>query len=235
MKVVAISDLHGQLPKDLPEGDVLCICGDIVPLEYQRDLVSSISWFVRVFDVWANNLSYSHVIFIGGNHDFFLEAIHKGNRSATDVMKRLFPGYLKSQTKLIYLYNNSVVIDGKKFYGMPFIEDLSNWAFYATEDDMKKYCNMISKSCDVLMTHMPPSINGLGEVIQSGHFNTGTNYGSRILSDAILERDIKYAICGHVHSGMHLPTQLENGTTAANVSLLNEDYKMQYYPLEFEI
>ena len=35
MKFTAISDLHGYLPKDLPGGDVLCICGDIVPLDYE--------------------------------------------------------------------------------------------------------------------------------------------------------------------------------------------------------
>ena len=42
MKFTAISDLHGYLPKDLPSGDVLCICGDIVPLDYR--MISLRAW-----------------------------------------------------------------------------------------------------------------------------------------------------------------------------------------------
>ena len=51
MKVVAFSDPHGYLPKvkDFPECDVVCIAGDICPLDIQRDLVESISWFLLTF------------------------------------------------------------------------------------------------------------------------------------------------------------------------------------------
>ena len=43
MKIVAVSDLHGNLP-DLPPCDVVCICGDIVPLWVQKSYEKSISW-----------------------------------------------------------------------------------------------------------------------------------------------------------------------------------------------
>ena len=36
IKVVAISDLHGYLP-EIPECDLLCICGDLVPLNVQAN------------------------------------------------------------------------------------------------------------------------------------------------------------------------------------------------------
>ena len=36
LKITAISDIHGDLPIIDP-CDVLCICGDIVPLEIQRN------------------------------------------------------------------------------------------------------------------------------------------------------------------------------------------------------
>lgn len=42
-------------------------------------------------------------------------------------------------------------------------------------------------------------------------------------------RNIKYALCGHVHSGEHTP-QNYNNTIVMNVSLLDEDYKIAYKP-----
>ena len=71
MKVVAFSDPHGYLPKlkDFPECDVVCIAGDICPLDVQRDLVESISWFLLEFKPWAESLPCKKVIFVGGNHD----------------------------------------------------------------------------------------------------------------------------------------------------------------------
>ena len=73
MKVVAFSDPHGYLPKvkDFPECDVVCIAGDICPLDVQRDLVESVSWFLLTFKPWAESLPCKKVIFIGGNHDYY--------------------------------------------------------------------------------------------------------------------------------------------------------------------
>ena len=80
IKVVAMSDMHGSLPKakDFPKCDVVCIAGDICPLDVQRDLVESISWFLLEFKPWAESLPCDKVIFVGGNHDFFLHHIGPG-------------------------------------------------------------------------------------------------------------------------------------------------------------
>ncbi len=69
MKIIAISDLHGYLPK-ISECDVVCICGDIIPLQYQNDTIKSISWFLLDFVPWANSINCDKVIFIAGNHKF---------------------------------------------------------------------------------------------------------------------------------------------------------------------
>ena len=88
MKFTAISDLHGYLPKDLPGGDVLCICGDIVPLDYQSDFTQSVAWFCLDFAPWADSQPYRKVVFIGGNHDFFLQELGERHRPSS-VMKHL--------------------------------------------------------------------------------------------------------------------------------------------------
>ena len=135
MKFTAISDLHGYLPKDLPGGDVLCICGDIVPLDYQSDFTQSVAWFCLDFAPWADSQPYRKVVFIGGNHDFFLQELGEKN-SPTAVMKHLLPGPHKGQSKLVYLCDNSIEIDGIRIYGTPWIADLARWAFYKPEDEL---------------------------------------------------------------------------------------------------
>lgn len=246
MKVVAISDLHGYLPKveSMPAGDVLCICGDIVPLDYQRDLIMSCVWFALDFNKWANSLPYKKVIFIAGNHDFFLEELGpKHKHTASEVMKKLLPGSHKGESKLVYLFDNSVEIEGKRFYGTPWIEELDRWAFYRPVEHTDEYGNglkelyaKIPNKCDVILTHMPPKYMGLGEVIQGGNFNTGADYGSQALADATVgkQKEFKYLLCGHVHSGCHLPVD-SNGRKLVNVSIKDENYKVNYVPFVFEI
>ena len=246
LKIVGLSDIHGLLP-ELPECDVVCCAGDISPLDYQSDQTQMLGWFYLVFLPWVESLPCKKFLLCAGNHDFFLQNIHRRLidssdgcmrytwRSPGDVTKKLFPGMLKGKyNKFVYLCDSSFEYEGKRFYGTPWIADLSRWAFYLDNDSlMEKYKN-IPKKCDVIITHMPPKIEGLGEVIQEGCFNTGTDYGSQELADVLKTRDFKYALCGHTHSGQHLPVDLD-GKKLVNVSLKNEDYKESYYPFEFEI
>ena len=246
LKIVGLSDIHGLLP-ELPECDVVCCAGDISPLDYQSDQTQMLGWFYLVFLPWVESLPCKKFLLCAGNHDFFLQNIHRRLidssdgcmrytwRSPGDVTKKLFPGMLKGKyNKFVYLCDSSFEYEGKRFYGTPWIADLSRWAFYLDNDSlMEKYKN-IPKKCDVIITHMPPKIEGLGEVIQEGCFNTGTDYGSQELAEVLKTRDFKYALCGHTHSGQHLPVDLD-GKKLVNVSLKNEDYKESYYPFEFEI
>ena len=246
-KCVGIADTHGLLPGDLPGGDILCICGDISPLDYQDDQTQMLGWFYLEFLPWVESVPFKKVLLIAGNHDFFLENIHKRIksitsdyidytwRSASEVTKKLFPGMLKGKyNKLVYLCDSSFEYEGKRFYGTPYIGDLTRWAFYRNNEDLMERFRNIPKRCDVILTHMPPRIEGLGQVIQSGTFNTGSDYGSPELAEVLMTRDFKYALCGHVHSGQHLPVEID-GKTPVNVSLKNENYQYQYYPFEFEV
>lgn len=246
LKIVGLSDIHGDLPV-IPECDVVCCAGDISPLEIQTDQTSMVSWFCLEFLPWVESLPCKKFMMISGNHDFFLQNIHRRLidesdgyrrytwRSASDVMKKLLPGNLRGKyNKLVYLCDSSFEYEGKRFYGTPWIADLSRWAFYQDNDSLLEKYKNIPKKCDVIITHMPPKIEGLGEVIQGGCFNTGTDYGSQELADVLMTRDFKYALCGHVHSGQHLPVDLD-GKKLVNVSLKNEDYNYQYCPFEFEI
>lgn len=234
MELTAISDNHGYLPKDLPGGDVLCICGDIMPLDRQSRPSLGTEWFQGEFMDWINSLPYRKALLIGGNHDFLLEDIGKayGHDKVLDV---LLPGYDKNESKLQYLCDSSIIIDGVLFYGTPWISVLSRWAFYKPHKELVEAYGMIPPKCDVLLTHMPPKGNRLGTVLQHGVYNTLADYGASELDDALSVREISYALCGHVHSGNHSPAPIGKTSHAVNVSLKDEDYKVAYRPFVFRI
>jgi len=77
-RIVAIADLHGHLGFSLPDGDVLCIVGDIVPLyssaEDQKP-EQEMRWFDTKFRMWLRRESnnFDHIVITPGNHDCLFE------------------------------------------------------------------------------------------------------------------------------------------------------------------
>ena len=72
MKVTAISDLHGNLI-DIEPCDLLLICGDISPLEIQRDYIQMTKWIFNEFQEWIMKIDCPTIILTPGNHDFWFE------------------------------------------------------------------------------------------------------------------------------------------------------------------
>ena len=233
IKVVGMSDLHGYLPKQIPECDIVLIAGDIVPLDIQWDTTASISWFLLDFKPWAEALPCEKVIFVAGNHDKFLYEIGpETNHTASDVMKKLLRVH-KKQSKLVYLCDSSYEYKGRRIYGFPWCPELSKWPFYLSHEGLEKKCEILPKRCDVLLTHCPPSYGLAGTVLQQG-YNYMTNFGCVELSEALTFRDIKWVVSGHIHSGNHRE-EMVNFTNIVNVSLKDEDYKVNYEPFVFYI
>ena len=251
MKLIAISDTHGYLPKidDIPECDVICHCGDLVPLEYQNNLGESLGWFHLDFLPWIDNLPCKKFVFIAGNHDFFLQDLMYARRpdfsikmrSPAETIKVLLPGNHKSEhSKLVYLRDNSVEIEDKRIYGTPWISGLNGWAFNKYEEELETdFYSKIPKKCDVLLTHMPPAIGEVGVVHERGA-NYGNDYSSYALAEVLRNRDVHYAFCGHVHSGQSesflYEAQGDREHYVTNVSVKDERYlvKPQNYKI-FEI
>ena len=152
-------------------------------------------------------------------------------RTASDILRKLLPGNNKGKHKLVYLRDNSVEIEGKLFYGTPWISDLPKWAFNKTEKELEGIFKNIPKKLDVLLTHMPPAIGSVGIVLQRG-CNYGSDYSSQALADAILSRQIKYSFCGHVHSGNHVLHEYKPECFIQNVSIKDEDYVVRTHYLQ---
>lgn len=69
MKLIAVSDLHGSLPKIEDEADIMIIAGDISPLYIQGRKPAMISWLKNEFIDWINSLNVETVYLIAGNHE----------------------------------------------------------------------------------------------------------------------------------------------------------------------
>ena len=222
MKVIVTSDLHGHLPTIKEKAELLLICGDILPLNIQRDCKESRIWLINDFTDWCNSLNVEKIIFIAGNHDFIFE------RNSTDMF-----GIFNNKIK--YLQNNSydyLSDEGiiYKIYGTPLCKKFGNWAFM--DYDLTKAYKAIPNDCDILISHDAPDLCNLG-VINEG-WNKGVNAGNKILAEAIIEKHPKYVFCGHIHSGNHIVSDY-NGIKLCNVSLLNESYHPTNYPVTIEI
>lgn len=235
MKIVMMSDVHGDLPKPegIPECDVVGLCGDTVPLEYQDDDVASIAWFCLEFVPWTDKLRCKKVLLIAGNHDFFLYNLMYGPtkedgtrkiRSASEVLKKLLPGNNKGKHKLVYLRDSSYEFEGKKFYGTPWVSGLPGWAFNVPEMVLEedKFAK-IPNNLDVLMTHIPPNLCDMGTVLQHNKYY-GCEWGSDALKEVLLDKNVKYTFCGHVHTGQHVMEEYKDDCNVVNVSIKDEDY-----------
>lgn len=223
MKIISLSDLHGLLPVKIDECDVICIAGDIVPVKMQRNMAQTASWFKKTFLPWAEALPCKKVLFIAGNHDFWMEterwiALHSGVPTVKTVLNQF------GSDKIVYLQDSGVEIDGYKFWGSPWITGLPGWAFNCDTDEAQRAIfENIPKDTDVLITHTPP-FGDVGTVHQACRVH-GFNFGSTALRQVLEEDDckIRFSMSGHVHTGLH-DGEIIGNTVCYNVSILNEDY-----------
>jgi Icc-related predicted phosphoesterase len=232
MKIVAISDIHGYIPESIPECDVLCISGDIVPLEVQRGIEKSSNWLMNIFYPKLLVLPCKHVVMTWGNHDFIGNVLYRAGHSGEEQTEMIFG----VDSKCHILIDESVEIEGVKFYGTPWIPELSGWAFYNTSENLTRLFGQIPEDTNILLTHCPPKIGTQGVVLQKC-WNHMRDFGSHELYNALCEKKFEkplYVLSGHIHTGNH---QIEeyDGIKYVNVSLKDEEYMVSYEPTIIEI
>lgn len=209
MTIAAFSDSHSSsLPPIEEHVDVVCIAGDISPLNIQRDQKSMIMWFEVVFLKWCRETPAKLILLVPGNHDFLFESRYDYNEAIA---------YRKLENKVKVLINESYTFDDVVFYGCPCCISPRGWAFISD-----KFYKIIPK-CDVLICHQAPSIEKVGCSYPGLPWER--DFGSRELAKKIWEINPRMVFCGHIHSGQHYAK--DNGTEVYNVSLLDEDYTTQ--------
>ncbi len=221
MRIIFISDTHGlhSIIPDLPDADVFVHCGDFMNTGRKREELES-------FNNWLRHLKIPQErrIICAGNHDIWLDATHKEsspNRAYTSRLM-LFNG--------VYLQEESVVIDGVKFFCSPWTPAFLGWGFNLPIGSNEEYWARIPEDTDVLVTHGPP-YGILDSPYRREDFGGWESQyilpptkrcGCQWLERRVAQVKPKIHAFGHIHGGRG--TKVIGDTTYLNVAFLNEQY-----------
>jgi Icc-related predicted phosphoesterase len=196
MRIVAISDTHNLHQEiSIPDGDILIHAGDFTERGTLEELLD--------FEKFFRQLPHKHKLIVAGNHDFYLE-------DHPEESARILSDYT-------YLLDQSVTIDGVKFYGSPWQPRFQHWAFNLDRGaEIKKKWDLIPEDVDILITHGAPF--GIGD-----QTFLEENIGCEELLKAVQRKKPKYHIFGHIHEGFG--TQVIGETTFLNVAVCNMHYR----------
>ncbi len=213
MKVVALSDPHGNLP-EIPPCDLLLLAGDLCPTT-DHDPRFQARWLNTMFRSWLEQLPAGKIVGIAGNHDFVFER-------APDLVPPDLPW--------TYLQDVECRWRGLRIWGTPWQPWFYDWAFNGDPELLESKWELIPPDTDVIVVHGPPRGYGDGVVrVDGGAENTGCPH----LLAKIAEVKPRLVVFGHIHEGRG---QWQLGpTTLANVTLLDVAYRVRYQPWEHEL
>jgi Icc-related predicted phosphoesterase len=184
MRVVATSDTHGHhRAHPIPDGDVFVHAGDITRAGEIETIID--------FADWLSILPHRYKIIVPGNHDFCFDISHaRYNHFAERVVEAVGAHYLIDASRMI---------DGKKFYGSPWVPNLERWAFWDRNRD--RFIDA-PRDIDVLVTHGPPRGVRDGSGDKGVEPSRANHFGSAHLVRYINHCwQLKLHIFGHVHEG----------------------------------
>lgn len=225
MKIVAFSDTHNKHKKikdfqtewsqgesKIPlGGDVAIHAGDATGRGEKGEILPFLNWFA--------SLEFTHKILVPGNHDWGFQRD---------------PDFYRKECEdrgIILLINQSVEIEGIKFYGSPATPWFYSWAFnyrrFKDQADqfgdiwIKDIWDMIPTDTNVLITHGPPK--GILDELPNGEL-----VGCDELLSAVKRIKPSLHIFGHIHCGYG--EKHVDGTSFYNASICSEMYTADNQP-----
>lgn len=211
MLLTFISDTHGLHHHEdliIPDGDIIVHCGDVSNVGKINEIEGFLNWF--------SSLPYKNKIMVPGNHDF-------GFERSFDVLNNMV-----DSRKVICLIDQSIEVEGIKFWGSPITPWFNNWAFNRFRgSEIEHHWNKIPDNVDVLITHGPPSyVSHLSKVLD------GQDVGCRDLYRTIKRVKPKINCFGHIHEGYGIYEDEE--TLYMNCSILDRRYNVRNKPIQME-
>lgn len=201
LRIVCISDLHGHLPRNVPDCDLLLLGGDYCPM---KNIMQQRQWLATKFSKWLDRLRSRGVKVVGvaGNHDFLFEPT---------------TAHLVPDMDWVYLQDSGIEAFGLKIWGSPWQPRYRNWAFNLDEPELAHKWSLIPDDIDVLLLHGPPHLHG--DYTPWGEVHTG----SPSLLARIKEISPKLVAYGHIHSGYGRYTV--GDSLLVNAAYVDEEYR----------
>jgi len=225
LRIIALSDTHCKhreitqevelLVKENPKA-ILVHAGDATITGTRKESFEFLEWF--------SDFKAENKILVPGNHDLGMDK-YMGNKLRSE-------GYLfdfidkAEESGVKVLINDECNINGFSILGISMIPQLLGWAFYAEDSTIERFVNSVETEYDIIISHSP-----MLDVLDWSKDNRGIkiskNYGSREFNILVDKCKPKVFISGHIHSS-HGSVRYNEYTTAYNVSILNEDYDVEY-------
>jgi len=203
-----MADLHGHLPEQLPECDIVLLSGGICPQAKPR---IQLGWMDNWLSRWLWKID-KPVFACAGNHDWPMQE---------------FPEEVAGlRLRWTYLQDRGAEYKGLKIWGTPWQRRFFDWAFNLDELQLAGKWNLIPLDTDVLICHGPPK--RFGDLVPRGEL-----IGSESLLWRINDVRPKLVVFGHNHGGRGEWTFHE--TTLANVAMVGPGYEIAHEPWVTEI
>lgn len=244
VRVCCVSDTHGihESIAGIPVCDIFIHAGDIF-FKSQRKTFDEIITGLRAFNDWIAKIPATHKLVIAGNHDYALQKLGKHKVQS----------YLSNCE---YLCNDLVVKCGLKIFGTPYSNGVSgNSAFQGVAffDQLQNELEVIDTSdIDILISHGPS--HSLTNTIKPKllHVWGHLHWYRGVYTDCALrrsrkdegrypesereyfdERDGDVSLFRRYDADLAHHDRVE--WTTVSCSLLNESYRMQYFPITVDI
>lgn len=214
MRIVCLSDTHNCTNEiEVPDGDILIHSGDAT--------ITGTVEEVKRFSAWFSSLPHRHKVFVAGNHDWLFERNNELGRTLLS-------------SKINYLQDSFVEIDGLKIYGSPWQPRFFDWAFNLNRGyELAEKWKLIPSDTDILITHGPP--NGILDLVPRRGWDENT--GCEELRNRVEEISglgrLKLHVFGHIHCGYGVHEEF--GVKFVNASTCNEQYQPTQLPIVVDL
>ena len=226
VRVFACADIHRCNLDDLnPAGaDIAIIAGDMQGSGSYPGADPSDSWIMQQVEwvndkliPWCNRHKGTQFVIVAGNCDEFA-------LTSKSPLRNLSKG-----SNIHYLQDSMIEIKGIKIWGTPWVMRKAHRVgkgkmFEKTSEELRAAFSKIPKGIDILVSHSTPKVDG---TYIAG--DPEKNFGNSELTEAILEKEPKYCLCGHIHAKEHHAVILGK-TVVRNASLIRHSREDAEFP-----